>query len=375
MSKAYARFITVLFAAVLALFCIGLFLVPKREFSEVENRYLQQFPKLNVDTVTSGKFMSQFETFITDQFPGRDRWVGAKAAMEQWSGKQENNGVYYCAQDTLIARMEEPDPERLAANLGHVQTLTEKTGVPVWFSLIPGAGHVWADRLPEGAPGADQAALLRQAEQAAPGAAWVDLETVLMAHREEDIFYRTDHHWTSLGARYAYEALAEAMGLTVPEGDWLESPQVVSTAFYGTAWSTSGAHWVKPDVITRYAPDGGITVVAYPSAEPEPGALYHPEALEKKDKYTYFMGGNKPLYVIRNENLPDGPKVLMVRDSYSDSLAPFLAQSCGEVHLFDVRYNLNSVAEYAEENGIDKILVLFSTANFATEHNLFVLSR
>ena len=375
MSKKYSKFLTALFCIVLAAFFSAVLFFPKRTFSEDENRYLQAFPEFSLESLKSGKFMKEFETFVTDQFPGRDAWVAAKCVFERLSGKQENNGIYFCGSDTLIAKVDDPDPDQVEKNLQAVQSLTEKTDKPVYFSLIPSAAYVWADKLPDNAPTADQAALLQKAQEAVPGAHWVDLASALTGHKDEYIFYRTDHHWTSLGAKYGYEALVPAMGLTEAEGDWIQQPQVVSDSFFGTSWSSSGVRWVPADEIWRYAPDDGITVTSNFTGQPEEGALYHPEKLEQKDKYTYFLGGNQPLCVIKNENLPDAPKVLILRDSYSDSLAPFLAQSCSEVHLFDVRYNLNSVAQYAEENDIDEILVLYSVANFVSEKNIFVLAR
>ena len=375
MSKKYSIFLTILFCAVLAVFFFAILFVPKREFSETENRYLQTFPKFNSQTLTSGEFMMDFETFVTDQFPGRDAWVAAKCYIERASGKKENNSIYFAGDNALIADVPDPDPEQYAQNLAHVQSLTEKTDLPVYFSLVPSAAYVWSDLLPDHAPTADQGALLEQAQEAVPGAEWVDIASTLLAHKDEYVFYRTDHHWTSLGAKYAYESLAEAMGLTVPDAEWLNEPEVVSDSFFGTNWSSSGVRWVSPDEIWRYAPDEGISVTGYYTGVPEESSLYHPDSLEKKDKYTYFLGGNQPLCILRNENLPDAPKVLVLRDSYSDSLAPFLIQSCSEVHLFDVRYNLNSVAQYAADNDIDQILVLFSVANFAAENNIFVLSR
>ena len=155
-----------------------------------------------------------------------------------------------------------------------------------------------------------------------------------------------------------------------PEGE----PTRVSDSFYGTTYSSSGAGWVKPDEIYTWVSEEGITVTAYPKGQPEPGVLYDKSYLEKKDKYSMFLGGNKPLAVLENPQAQGG-KLLVIRDSYSDSLAPFLAQSWQEVHLFDVRYNLNSVKEYVEENGIDQVLVLYSVSNFSTESNLFVMSR
>ena len=87
------------------------------------------------------------------------------------------------------------------------------------------------------------------------------------------------------------------------------------------------------------------------------------------------MGGNQPLCVIKNEAIPDGGKILLIRDSYSDSLAPFLAQSFSEVHLLDLRYYRSPAARYAEENGIDAICVLYSAQNFISDRNLVLLTQ
>lgn len=125
-------------------------------------------------------------------------------------------------------------------------------------------------------------------------------------------------------------------------------------------------------------PEGGtkghVTVTGYPEGLPIESSLYHPEKLEVKDKYAYFLGGNQPLCVIQNPDAPDG-KLLVIRDSYSDSLAPFLAEQFQEVHLFDLRYNNMSVQQYVADNGIDQVLVLYSVANFSTDMNLFKLAH
>ena len=124
-----------------------------------------------------------------------------------------------------------------------------------------------------------------------------------------------------------------------------------------------------------WVPDNGLTVTSWRSGSPEPGTLYDRSYLEKKDKYSAFLGGNQPLCVIKNEEFPDGGKILLIRDSYSDSLAPFLAQSFSEVHLMDLRYYRAAAAKYAEENGIDAICVLYSAQNFITDRNLVLLTQ
>ena len=332
MSKKYAIFLTALFCLFIGGFLAANLLTPDRDFSPQENRYLAQRPELeprdfrlawpvgDSGDFFSGKFMSDYETYLTDQFVGRDFWISAKAELERYSGKRENNGAYFCAQDTLISRFDEPDPDRVADDLGYVNRAVENVDVPVYFSLIPGKVSVWADRLPEGAPNASEEAILSQAQETTQ-AEWIDVDGALRAHAGEEIYYRLDHHWTSLGAYYGYAALASAMGMEpTPLSDYEKT--TVSTDFNGTTYSSSGVRWMEPDSIDIYVPEDGIQVTAWNSAQPEEGVLYDWSKLEEKDKYAFFLGGNKPLAVIRTQN--DGPRLLIVRDSYADSLTPFL---------------------------------------------------
>ena len=386
MSKRYAIFLTVFFCGFLAFFFAANLISPDRDFSQDENRYLAQLPtldagdfKLSLDPFSgesgdffSGKFMSDFETYLTDQFVFRDQWIAAKALAERAAGKGENNGVYLCDQDTLISRFETPDPERVADNLDYVNKLVENVDIPVYFSLIPGKVSVWADRLPDGAPNASEEDILAQAEENTQSR-WLNIAAALEARKGEDIYYRLDHHWTSLGAYYGYAALMEAMGLeAAPLSDYEKT--TVSTDFNGTTYSSSGVRWMAPDAIDIYVPEEGIAVTAWNGSQPEAGVLYDWSKLEVKDKYSFFLGGNKPLVVVEGRNT-DGPRLLVIRDSYSDSLAPFLTADFSQVHLFDPRYNKTPVSQYVAENEIDQVLVLYSVANFVSDGNLFVLSR
>ena len=178
----------------------------------------------------------------------------------------------------------------------------------------------------------------------------MDFAGALTAHADEPIFYRTDHHWTSLGAFYGANAVLSSLGRpTLDRADF--TPEVVSDDFNGTLYSTSGIHWLTPDEMEYWVEEDGISVTSWRTGSPELAALYERSYLDKKDKYSSFLGGNQPLCVLKNEDNPDGGKILLVRDSYSDSLAPFLAQSFSEVHLLDLRYYRAPVAQYAAETG------------------------
>ena len=377
MLKNYSKFVTTLFCGFLGVVVAANALTPDKSFSEMENRNLAQKPVVSLNGLLTGKFMSEYESYVTDQFAGRDGWTAAKAAIELASGKQENNGVYFCGGSTLITRFDAPDAEKVEKNLTYINKFAGLSSVPVYFGLIPGAATVWADRLPEGAPNYDQKLVIDRAAQST-AAQFIDLYTPLMEHKSEEIFYRTDHHWTSLGAYYGYTGVAGALGLTpVPLTDYVKT--TVSTDFYGTVFSSSGVRWVRPDSMDTYVPEDGVTVTSYTyDAQGNPvevaRQLYDESFLAKKDKYAMFLGGQQALGVVRTGHT-DKPKLLLIRDSYSDSLVPFLTPHFSEIHLIDLRYYKQSAARYIQDNGIDTALVLYSVPNFVSDTNLVWLGR
>ena len=373
MNKKYSIFVTILFCTFIFGFGIIHFILPDRDFSEQENRFLSQFKAPTLETLRSGRFMETFEDYITDQFPLRDQWIRLKALSERALGKQENNGVYFGADgQTLFAQFTKLSEDELAQRVGYVNALADNLDVPVYFSLVPDKSYVWADRLPANAPNVDDGSA-NQAAQALVNERlhYIDLYGALDG---EDVFYRTDHHWSTMGAYQGYLALAAAMNNSVTILDYEPTP--VSDSFCGTTYSSAGAGWITPDEMYIWVPEGGIngniTVTRYPEGKPIEGSLYDLSKLEVKDKYSMFLGGNQPLCIIKNPDAPDG-RLLLIRDSYSDSLAPFLAEQFQEVHLFDLRYNNTSLKQYVADNGIDQVLVLYSVANFSTDNNLFKL--
>ena len=371
MSKKYSIFITALFCAFIFGFGIAHFILPDRDFSEQENRYLSQFKAPTSDTLRSGKFMENFEDYISDQFPLRDQWIQLKALSERALGKQENNAVYFGADgQTLFAQFTKLSEEELAQRVGYVNALADNVDVPVYFSLVPDKSYVWADRLPANAPNVDDGSTNETAKSMiGQRVNFIDLYPAMYG---DGVFYRTDHHWSTIGAYQGYAALRSGMGgsVTVPDYD----PTLVSDSFYGTTWSSCGAGWVKPDEMHIWVPEGAFLVTRYPEGAPIESTLYDLSKLEIKDKYSMFLGGNQPLCIIRNPFVEGRKNLLVIRDSYSDSLAPFLALDYQEVHLFDLRYNNTSLKQYVADNGIGQVLVLYSASNFSTDNNLFKLA-
>lgn len=374
MTTRYSRFLAAFFCLFLGGLLAWHVLLPDRDRSDVENRTLARFPEFSWEALRDGSFTKGVEDYFADQFPLRDQWTGLKARTEQLLGKREFNGVYLCG-DALIAKVEPPKGGLEEKNLSYVSRVAGRTELPVYLGLIPSAAEIHRDRLPKGAESWNQAAFIARAGEL-EGVEPVDFLTPLTDHAGEEIFYRTDHHWTTLGAWYGYAALMEALGRGEEVLDqeafepWIEYH---SDEFQGTLYSQSGIHWLPSDAIEFWVPDVGFEVTSWRDGSPKWAALYDLNKLRTKDKYSAFLGGNQPLCVIRN---PEGSgKLLVIRDSYADSMAPFLALHFEEVHLLDPRYYRYSAARYAEENGLDAVAVVYSVPNFITDRNLVLLTQ
>jgi len=361
-----------IFLAFIGAFFILNLVLPDRQFSEQENRYLQMRPEFSFKSLFSGDYTSKFETYTTDQFTFRDEWITLKAASELALGKQENNDVHLCENGTLIEGFKRPENSVLDSNMSALNTLVGNTDAKVYFALIPDKSDLYSSLLPKNVPNDSEKEVIDYC-YGQSNATNVDIYSALSAHTDEYIFYRTDHHWTSLGAYYGLSALAESMGLPCPALDSYTDRHVVSEEFYGTTWSSSGFSWVDPDTMEIFvnAPES-LKVTSYPQGSPVEGKLYDFSFLEKKDKYSMFMGGNCPMHVIETGN-EDKPSLLILRDSYTDSLIPFLLDDFSEIHVLDLRYYHASLKAYIEQNDFDNVLVCYSVSNFCSDSNIFLL--
>ena len=371
MNRRFSRLVVIIFCVFIGGIGFISAVLPDKEFSEMENRNLQPFPKFTSSRWKSGRYMEELEEYISDHVVLRDQWVGLKATLEVMVGKKENNGVFFGANNTLINCVTVEDEEQLIKNVENVRSLSQNIAVPVYFGLIPTAAEIWNDLLPNGAVTEDESDWIdRLYERANVNS--IDFVKTLEAHKSEEIYYHTDHHWTSLGAYYGANTILDAMGLERLD---LENynEKVVTEEFYGTIYSASGAWWSDADSISYYIPEDGKTVMSNVSGKEEVGQLYDFERLHEKNKYAFFLGGNQAHCIIQSEK--NSERLLIIRDSYADCLVPFLSERFGEIHMFDLRYNRMSIKDYVEEYKIDKVLVLYSFSNYIEDENQFLLLR
>lgn len=372
MSKKFA----VLFCAMFVVFITTCFALnvfsSDREFSDIENRPLAQKPEFSTKELFYGQWTENYEKYITDQFAFRDEWVGGKYVSERLLLKRENNGIYFAGGNRLIARFDIPEAKRLENNFLAVDKLAQKTGLPTKLMLAPTSAHVYKDALPKYAPSYDQNLLFERAKQLKK-AEYIDVQENLIKNKEDYIYYRTDHHWTTTGAYIAYKDYMKAVGRESEILPWKDLQKIRKEIpdFVGTLASQSGARGYSPDTIDYYNFENLV------DKEPEKpaGPIYDLSFADKKGKYSIFFGGDSPLHVITNTDESAKGTLMVLKDSFANSILPFLAQHYKEIHVFDPRYNRLDIKTYAETWGIEEILVMYQTGNFATDVNVGLIGK
>lgn len=370
MKKLYKNLPAVIFmlfiAAMLALFIA----LPKKEYSSSEKRYLQQAPAFSFKSLMSGDFGRDFEKFLSDQTAGRNLWVGLAAYYNYFIGNNGSDGIYKCADDYLVNDPE--DMSGLMRNVGFIDEFAGKVDVPVTVLAAPSTGYVCENILPKNHMTYRDDEMFAQIRDALGHAGFVDVRGLFISEYDgglNQMYYRTDHHWTAYGAYTAYRALGAELGYTPHERDKYEI--TAYPGFYGTTYSSSGFWLTPPDDIEVWdnkANDGDITVTITDGDKViEHEDMFFYDHLDEDDKYPVYLDGNHPYTVIKNSSVKNGEKLMVIKDSFAHSLVPFLADHFSEIIMVDLRYYTNPVSEIIEREGIDRVLVLYSTDNLATD--------
>lgn len=373
-----------LFAAFLLIVSVANLLTPDREKSELENRPLAQRPKLTATALLAkdqeNKYTQRFETYLNDQFVGRDGWITLKSVSESALGKIENNGIVYGSDNYLFDRYETVDERRFSMNIELLGTYlaSYRDTAPITVAVIPNSYEILADKLPKGLQNVNQAARVTEIYSALPGGAdTLDLFPVMrLAASERQAYYRTDHHWTTWGAYNAYRAFVESRGLKAVEFSVLEPLRREAPGFYGTYFSKCKLFSAVPDTIEWYdIPVSSVTV----GGEEKPG-LYDAEKWGERDKHAAFLWGNSDLTVVKSENNLNHQegrtsRVLLIKDSYGNPFAPFLTYSYDEVWMVDLRNLTAPMSEVMARAEFDDVLVMYNFENFAQDSNFTFLNR
>ncbi|MBP0969586.1 MAG: hypothetical protein J5744_05505 [Oscillospiraceae bacterium] len=346
-------------------------ILPDREYSSTENKYLATLPSVSLKSVLNGSFAERYDTYVSDQLPGRDSWIALRSVSESFLLRTENNGVVYGEDGYLFQKYTSFVEEDLRDNIGAINCFSSKASAPVYVVIVPSSYTVLGDLLPEGAPFADQRSVMENGQTGKlgslfSGCSYIDILSALDRHSDEYIYYRTDHHWTTDGAWLAYNVLCTHLGLdsfSRSSGKAYESE-----GFLGTSYSRCRRSGQIADIIKYYPFDAVLT-----EGGNTHDSIYDYTKLSTRDRYAMFLYGNGAERKI--ESAPGAGKkgsLLVIKDSFADCLIPFLTNNYETITCIDPRYWSGSFSSLAAE-GYDDILILFGFEDLAGESSILKL--
>lgn len=371
--RQYYKTSALLFILFLVLFVGANVITKDKTFSKTENRMLAGKPKFSVDKLLEGRFTSKFEDYVVDQFIGRDFFTNVKINMDKLLGKKESNGVFLGEDGYLVENFTKPNEKAVKENLQAINNFsTRYKNIKQYMLISPTAVSILKDKLPMDAPVIDQEAYLQSYKDKLPQSlSFVDNYKTMYDHRNEYIYYKTDHHWTSLGAFYSYKELEKAMNLKEMPDDYY-TQQMVSNNFYGALSSKSGYHVKEGDKVNVYLPTKGDSqnvVVNYAEEQERTATLYSSEALEQKDKYEVFLKGNHPLVKIKTDT-NNNKTLLIFKDSYANSFIPFLVKDFSKIIVVDPRYYYEDIDSLMQQENVNEVLYLYNANTFFNDTSL-----
>ena len=393
-------------AILFSVFVMSVFLIDvcnkDKERSEFENTSLAQKPSFSWTAFSDGTFGNNYVKYINEQFLGRDQWITLKATADMALGRTEGHGVVYGKDHQLLEKLQvvESKPGNAGSNVVEERNLKRSVDIMksflqmydrnITFSLVPNAYAVLENKVPYAFPGINQEEetqrIYQELSQTDEQLTTIDFTEVLKEHQDEYIYYRTDHHWTTLGAYYAYTEYCREKGLTPVELSELEKHEV--SDFYGTFYSKAKRPGQPSDTITWYdIPIEDFSFTANLLQDKEFGEVIEQDGEEllsvdtlmderkfqTRDKYAAFTWGNPGYAKItssHNLNHTEGKtsRLLIIKDSYANSMIPYLTYNYDEIVVVDLRYLSKSVKDLMQQD-FDDIFVMYNFSTFLTEHS------
>ena len=366
---------------VFSLFFVGLFILdlitPDRAYSELENTTLTQRPTLSsVSASGLNSYFTSYTKYVKDQVFGRDQWISLQSMVETaLFQKEQSGGILLGKQHMMFPRtygLVSSETRTLPKNTDALTSLCQRYPGKVNVMLVPAASAVYPENVPANAPLLDEDKYLDSLSESvqAAGGRFVDVREVLSEHKDEYLYYRTDHHWTTLGAYYAYTKLCNVLQLT--PFDRNAHTAITVDNFYGTHYSKARTWNAVPDTITYYDLSNTLTIYNVTGAgQPTDGqttGLYDTDKLSVYDKYAMFIHGNNGLSHIEGDGTG---KILVIKDSFANSFVPYLTANYADIDIVDFRNYNYGLDKLIEDNGYDSILVLYSFDSFKSDPYLY----
>ena len=351
---------------VLIFFCVLLYTVsiadwfsPVKERSEVENRKLEPWPKFSWSALKENAYTPKIEDFTEDHFILRDQWISMKSISESVLGKKENNNIVYGRDGYMFTKFSSLDDKQAVKNIESLNKFFNRHPERnITVLLAPTAPGVLIDKVYKQSPVLNNDYILDQVFTGVNGHG-LDVREALKAHSDEYIYYRTDHHWTTTGAYYAYCEYMNLIGRTPQSLDKYKLVEVEN--FLGTHYSKAKSYNVKSDVLSYIESDAQITIDGVTSG------IYDYEKLETRDKYAMFLRSNNGFSTIKGKGTG---KIMIIKDSFANCFIPFLVDDFEQIDIFDLRYISMGLDKFIQDNDYEEILFLYNCESFISDKDL-----
>lgn len=325
-----------------------------KTFSEIENRFLQKKPIVAIENIFSGEFSKNYEKYINDHFIARDYFINLKSISESVQLKKENNGIIYGENGNMFKKVMSIDENILNSNLTAIDKFISKNN-NANLMIVPYSFSILKDQYSKNLNLIDEIDLINRVENNLGSEKTINITNTLIKHKNEYIYYRTDHHWTSYGAYLAYLEYCKNLKIEdVLELASLNENEVHD--FLGTFYSKSKVFNVRGDILTYY----DMPNLSMKIEDKKEESIYKLENLSKRDKYSVFLDGNHSSVNIINNNANNDKKLLVIKDSFANSMIPFIANNYKEVRVIDLRYFNYNMSDFLNSNSFNDILVLYS---------------
>ncbi len=352
-NKIYVFFL----AGILLLLSLWAWIKPVDDYSESERRLLEGFPKLTIETILSGDFMADFESFTLDQFPLRDTFRSLKSMASLYLFQQGDVNDLYI-HDGYLAKAEYPLSETMLDFAGDkfwylYDTYMADTDVNLYFSIVPDKNYYLAPQAEQ--LSMDYDTLVSSMTEKTSYMEYIDLFSLLKLSN----YYYTDTHWKQETLLPVAITLAGSMGTQIETNYTVNE---LNSPFYGVYYGQIALP-AAPDTIQYLTNDilDNCVVTSYNTGMPVEKEMYDLSKADSKDPYEMFVCGNDPLVTIENPNASTDRELILFRDSFGSSIAPLLATGYRKVTLVDIRYiHPGMLGNFIEFNNQD-VLFLYST--------------
>jgi hypothetical protein len=375
MKKTTSALMGTVFLVILMAVFIANIIIPDKKNSDEENRVLQQLPSFSVSAYKEGRFESKIENYASDQFIFRNGFIRLKTAADTALGGLESNGVYRCRDNYLMEDITVPTKDVKESNTSALTAFKEANpDLKMYFLLAPNAANILSDKLPVAVSTANQNRYMDDFFKTVEslGITPIDVrDTFKEAKKDTQLYYRTDHHWTTDGAYLAFGQVDSVMEL---KNKVTYTDYAVKNDFRGTLASKSGFVNGMDDAIKIYLPAEDSegyenSVIYYSDTKEKTTQFYQVDSLDTKDAYTVFGGSNHPMYTVRTP-LDTDRHLLLIKDSYANSMVPFLSQCFSEIVVVDPRYFYDNIQDIISSESITDVLFLYNANTFFADISL-----